>query len=164
MSFSFQCISLSLDNRVFSKNTPIPCPGPFTRHRCAGSVESNLNRAQVKARYIYGFWSLIQEYFTQIGVTISGRVLFFSAIQDNLCAIVISPLKDIPNATEYDDCLTFLPGLSPTFKIHYNEISFPVCLFFKNKTKYFTNFCRARGGMYPSLNLFIKKKNNLAMK
>lgn len=163
MSFSFQRILLSLDNRVFSKNTPIPCPGPFTRHRCAGSVESNLNRAQVKARYIYGFWSLIQEYFTQIGVTISGRVLFFSAIQDNLCAIVISPLKDIPNATEYDDCLTFLPGLSQLLKYIIMKYHFPFVYFFKNKTKYFTNFCRARGGMYPSLNLFIKK-NNLAMK
>lgn len=125
MSFSFQRILLSLDNRVFSKNTPIPCHGPFTRHRCAGSVESNLNRAQVKARYI----SLIQEYFTQIGVTISGRVLFFSAIQDNLCAIVISPLKDIPNATEYDDCLTFFPGLSQLLKYIIMKYHFPFVFF-----------------------------------
>lgn len=130
MSFSFQRILLSLDNRVFSKNTPIPCPGPFTRHRCAGSVESNLNRAQVKARYIYGFWSLIQEYFTQIGVTISGRVLFFSAIQDNLCAIVISPLKDIPQCNKIWRLSYLFARLKSTFKIHYNEISFPVCLFF----------------------------------
>lgn len=150
MSFSFQRILLSLDNRVFSKNTPIPCPGPFTRHRCAGSVESNLKRAQVKARYIYGFWSLIQEYFTQIGVTISGRVLFFSAIQDNLCA-----LERYPQCNRIWRLSYLFARLKSTFKIHYNEISFPVCLFFKNKTKYFTNFCRARGGIYPSLNLFI---------
>lgn len=75
--------------------------------------------------------SLIQEYFTQIGVTISGRVLFFSAIQDNLCAIVISPLKDIPNATEYDDCLTFLPGLSQLLKYIIMKYHSPFVYFFK---------------------------------
>lgn len=163
MSFSFQRILLSLDNRVFSKNTPIPCPGPFTRHRCAGSVESNLNRAQVKARYIYGFWSLIQEYFTQIGVTISGRVLFFSAIQDNLCAIVISPLKDIPNATEYDDCLTFLPGLSQLLKYILMKYHFPFVYFFKIRQSILLIFVGL--GVACILRWICSlKKNNLAMK